>query len=442
MGSAIFGPNTPIVLMGTTVLGVAGGMVGTFLLLRKRALMGDVVSHASLPGIIIAFILLEAWRKGSGKSTIFLLLGALVSGLLAMLAVVVIRRFPRIKEDAAMAIVLSVFFGLGAALLSVVQNMQTGTEAGLPQYIYGFTALIVEADVWLIGGACLIALAVCGLLLKEFSLIAFDEEFAAAQGWPVHKLDVVLMALVVGVTIVGLQAVGLLLVVAMLIIPAAAARFWTDHLPTMTLTAAALGGVSAAAGTLVSAASNVPAGPIIVLVAAGFFLVSLLLGQRRGLVRRIISDARLRRRVARQHVLRAIYESIETSASSSPAKGLAKMEFAPSQLQVARGWTANELTRLLRQLDHDGLVEPKSDRQWRLTPEGAEAAARVVRNHRLWELYLIHYADVAATHVDRDADQIEHVLRPELVRELEELLSQQYPHDVMPPSPHLIGSEK
>lgn len=436
-----FGPNTPIVLLGTTILGVAGGVVGTFMLLRKRSLMGDVISHSALPGIVIAFIGLEMWQPGSGKSWWGLLTGAVVTGVLGMLAVVALRRFPRIKEDAAMAIVLGVFFGFGASLLSVVQNMKTGSEAGLPHFIYGNTAVLVTSDVWMIAGACILVLCVCGLLLKEFSLVAFDEQFAGAQGWPVQLLDIALMGLVVAVTVVGLQSVGLLLIVAIMIIPAVAARFWTDHLPTMTLAAAALGGVSAAIGTLVSSNSKAPAGAIIVLAAAAFFAISLAIGTRRGLVRRLASEWRMRRRIAQHHLLRAIYEIAETQQQKTGEPGVSAPGATVSmdQLQTARSWSAPELTRLLHRCQREDLVESIGQIRWRLTPHGAQEAARVVRNHRLWELYLIHYADVATTHVDRDADMIEHVLRPELIRELEVLLSRQYPVGAVPPSPHIIN---
>ena len=432
-----FGPNTLVVLLGTTILGVAGGVVGTFMLLRKRSLMGDVISHSALPGIVVAFIVLEMWHPGSGKSWWGLLTGAVVTGLLGMLAVVVLRQFPRIKEDAAMAIVLGVFFGFGAALLSAVQRMKTGSEAGLPHYIYGNTAVLVNSDVWMIAGACILVLSVCGLLLKEFSLVAFDEQFAGAQGWPVQLLDLALMGLVVAVTVVGLQSVGLLLIVAILIIPAAAARFWTDHLPTMTLAAAALGGVSAAIGTLVSAHSKAPAGAVIVLSAAACFTISLALGTRRGLLRRLASEWQLRRRTAKHHLLRAMYEIAEAHDESVPAVPGAAVGL--DQLQAFRSWSAAELIGLLHRSRREGLVEPIGNARWRLTAQGAPEAARVVRNHRLWELYLIHHADVAATHVDRDADRIEHVLRPEIVRELEYLLRRQYPAGAVPPSPHAIN---
>jgi manganese/zinc/iron transport system permease protein len=433
--------NSRVVLLGTTLLGATAGVVGTFMLLRKRALVGDVVGHASLPGIAIAFLVMEAIRPGSGKSLPGLLIGALVAGLLGVLCVTAVRKLTRIKEDAALALVLGVFFGLGIALFTVVQRVPTGNSAGLSQFIYGKAASMVADDVRLIAQGALVALVACGLLFKEFGLLCFDEEYAAAQGWPVVWLDLALMALVVGVTVIGLQSVGLLLVVALLIVPATAARFWTDHLGRMTLLAAALGGLSAAAGVIVSDLfPRLAAGAVIVLAGSACFMVSLLLGARRGVLRRWLQRRRLNRRVGRHDLLRAMYEAIEPAAASAentPTDELTATVVPIDDLLALRAWSRGHVTRLLSSARRKGLVlaEPGG---WRLTTVGAADARRVVRNHRLWEAYLIAYADVAPSHVDRDADLIEHVLGQEVVDELEQLLAEQYPGEVVPPSPHPI----
>lgn len=434
--------NTRVVMLGTLLLGVCAGMVGTFMLLRKRSLVGDVVSHASLPGIAIAFLVLELSSPGSGRSLPGLLAGALAAGLLAVVATTVIRRSTRVKEDAALAIVLSIFFGFGIALFTVVQNLPTGNAAGLHQFIFGKAASIVAADVLLIARAAVVVLILCGLLFKEFALLCFDEEFAAAQGWPVVVLDLLLMVLVVGVTVIGLQSVGLLLVVAMLIIPAAAARFWTHNLPVMTVTSAALGGLSAFAGVLASALfPRIAAGAIIVLAGSTFFVVSLLLGIRRGVLWRLLMYLRIKRRVGRQHLLRAFFEHLESlhkgAAQLSP-KEMAKVVVPFNSLLGMRSWTPRRLSRLLARAERDGLVRSQSGQAYRLTEEGVGRAGRVVRNHRLWELYLINYADIAPSHVDRDADEIEHVLEPQLIEELEQLLPERFPEMAVPPSPHAI----
>ncbi len=424
--------NTRIVLIGTGLLGISAGVVGPLVVLRKRALVADVISHASLPGIAIAFLTMEMIEPGSGKSLPGLLCGATVGGLTGVAFTAAIRRWTRIREDASLAIVLSIFFGLGIALFTVIQNIPTGNAAGLQHFIYGKAASMVADDVRLIAGTSLVVLVLCGLLFKELTLLAFDQRYAAVQGWPVLLLDAILMTLVVAVTVVGLQSVGLLLVVALLIVPAAAARFWTHHLPRLTLASAAIGGLSAMIGVAVSALyPRLAAGAVIVLVGSAMFVVSMFLGTRRGVLRRMFMHRRLARRVGEQHLLRAFFESTEDTASAGAATF--------GDLLTMRSWTPRQLQRQLALAQRQGLIDSKGAAGYGLTRRGLEEARRVARNHRLWELYLIRYADIAPTHVDRDADQIEHVLSPELIDELELALEEQDAASSIPSSPHAIG---
>ena len=296
--------NTRVILGGTMLLGVATGLVGSFMLLRKRALVGDVVSHASLPGIGVAFLVGESLNPGGGKSLPGLLAGAAVSGLLGILVALGIRRVSRIREDAALAIVLSLFFGLGVTLLTVIQRIPSGNAAGLNNFIYGKASSMLLSDVVWIAVCALAAVVVCLVFSKELALLCFDEEFAGAEGYPVLALDVLLTVLVVGVTVVGMQSVGLLLVVAMLIMPGTAARFWTDRLGRLMLLSAGLGAFSAAAGVMLSALfPRLAAGAVIVLAGGLVFLLSLLFGTRRGVIRAWLAHHDLARRVGRLDLL-------------------------------------------------------------------------------------------------------------------------------------------
>lgn len=286
--------NTRVVVLGVAALGLACGWVGTFMLLRKRALMGDALSHATFPGICVAFLLFQLIVDGGGKSLPVLLSGAVVSGVLGVLCVMWIRNQTRIKEDAAMGIVLSVFFGLGTALRGIIQTMPGSNSAGLDGFIYGKTASMTSFDAWLIGVIALISCGALILMYKELKLLCFDESFAKGVGFSTTRLDIVLMGLVTLVTVVGLQAVGLILVIALLIIPSASARFWTDRLGVMVLIAGLIGATSAVGGALISAVvPNTPSGATIVLTAFGCFLLSLIFGIRRGLMirRRTLSKA-------------------------------------------------------------------------------------------------------------------------------------------------------
>lgn len=401
--------NTRVVLLGASVFGAAAGLVGTFLLMRKRSLLGDTLGHATLPGVAGAFLIAHALGM-AGKSLPWLLAGALVSGLAGMAAVLAIRKFSRIKDDAALAIVLSVFFGFGVTLLTAIQQLPAGNAAGLDHFIYGKTASMTSEDATFILLASLVIGAACTALFKEFALLCFDEGFAAASGWPVRRLDGLLMGLVALITVVGLQAVGLLLVVALLVIPPAAARFWTERLPVLAAGSAGVGCASAFGGVAASAVlPGLPTGAVIVLVAAAFFVVSLIFGTSRGVLAIRRDENESRRRLRREHLLRAVYECQETGLASRAA------------LLAKRPWPVRELDAELRRSTAQGLLSGGGE-DIRLTAAGRAEARRIVRNHRLWELYLLNHADVAPARVDRDADLIEHVLDPVLVEELEEML--------------------
>ncbi len=430
--------NTRVVIFGVAVLGVASGLVGSFTLLRKRALLGDALSHASLPGIAVAFIIANVMGI-DGKTLPILLFGATVSGLLGVGLVVVIQRQTRLKEDAGLGIALSVFFGAGMALLGVVQQMDKGSAAGLESFIYGKTASMNAYDARLIAAVSSFATLGCLLLFKELKLLCFDENFAGSRGMPVVLLDMTLMALVVLVTIVGLQAVGLILMVALMVIPAAAGRFWSEKMWAVAGLAALLGGIGGVVGAASSALfPRLPSGAMIVLTCTALFLFSMMFGTARGVLVRFLRRRRLNRRVRKQHLLRGIYELLESKPAMEQAKR--NMAVPIKELLSIRSWSSTQLRRTIAQAESDQYLVQR-DATVRLTQAGYAEAARLTRQHRLWELYLITYAEVAPGRVDRDADDIEHVLEPELVDELEALLDQEPLQIPVPASPHATISE-
>ncbi len=439
--------NTRLVVLSTTLLGLSCGLIGAFLLLRKRSLMSDALAHATLPGIALAFMFM-VMAGGSGKALPGLLAGAAVTGGIGFLLVLVIRNTTRIKDDAAMGIVLSVFFGLGIALLGMVQSMPTGSAAGLEYFIYGKAASMVMADFWVLLGISGAVVLFSILLFKEFRLLCFDEGFARSQGWPVHALDVVMLTLVTLATVGGLQAVGLILIIAFLIIPAAAARFWTENLSAMLFLSGLMGAISGWLGAAVSALTpRLPAGAIIVLVATTLFLLSLFLGRARGVIHRVIIQHRLRKTVGRQHLLRAIFEILENRAE---AEGKENVQLAKpvtlDELVSKRSWNRAGLHKIIRDAEQRDYIESTANNNICLNEMGLQRAAQITRNHRLWEMYLIKHADIAPTHVDRDADTVEHILGEEMVRELEEALEQREEEmkppateESLPRSPHEIS---
>ena len=446
--------NTRLVVSATTLLGLAAGVVGSFTLLRKRALLGDALSHATLPGIGMAFLTAPLFAI-DGKSLPVLLLGAAVSGSIGMGTILLIRNLTKLKEDAALGIVLSVFFGGGLVALGLVQQMPEGHAAGLESFIYGKTASIVAQDAWWIVAAGGISLFALMLLYKELKLLCFDEGFARARGYHTILIDSVLMATVVLVTIVGLQAVGLVLMIALLVIPAAAARFWTGDLFRMMALSAIIGAASCMIGALVSAlAPRLPSGAMIVLTSAVLFVISMLFGRQRGVVVQLWRRWRIRKRIDRRHVLRGIYELLEalgagtqTVASENAAgavTGLSERtepmagQWVPlSSLLATRSWSARRMHREVARLRKQELLRTRGD-EVTLSASGLLEARRLTREHRLWELYLITHADVAAERVDRDAERIEDCLEPVMIDELESLLQHTRGGSLVPDSPHGI----
>jgi manganese/zinc/iron transport system permease protein len=403
--------NTTVVLRGVTVLGFACGAVGAFLLLRRRSLVVDALSHAALPGVCVGFLLAIA-LGAQGRSLAILLPAAAVFGLLGVMCVHALANLPRIKEDAAIGSVLSVFFALGIVLLGVIQNVPTGGKAGINQFIFGQAATMNTADANAIAIVALIVLGMVVIAYKELRLVCFDTEFARSLGGSTTAIDGLLLAMITTITVIGLHAVGAILMVALLIIPPAAARFWTNRLILMIVISSAFGALACHVGTSASAAmANLPTGPAIVVACGGLFVISMLIAPNRGLAAAGWQRWKLSRTVARQHLLRAMFEHEEIVGESGAAITI-------DDLLTRRAWTPMHLRRVIRRAGRRNELIPR-EHGYTLTAVGRNRAARIVRTHRLWEHFLTTQADIAPSHVDRAADDIEHVLSDELIRDLE-----------------------
>jgi manganese/zinc/iron transport system permease protein len=267
------------VALGSAVLGIVGGVLGTFAVLRRQGLVGDALAHAALPGICLAFML-----SGS-RAPAVLMLGAAISGWLGTLLILRIVRDTRLSEDTALGIVLTVFFGLGIVLLTQIQHSNNANQAGLDRYLFGQAATLVEEDVRTMAVVGAAALLVVALLFKELKLLSFDIEFAATLGFPTQRLNVLLTSSIVVAVVIGLQTVGVVLMAAMLVAPAVAARQWTNRLGMMVLLSGAFGAVAGVSGALISVtARRIPTGPMIVLCATAIVVVSLVIAPERGIV--------------------------------------------------------------------------------------------------------------------------------------------------------------
>lgn len=278
-----------VVALGSALLGLISGVLGCFAVLRKQSLLGDGVSHAALPGVVMAFVLLGS------KNTEVLLMGALGSGLLATLFIVGVVRYTRIKFDSALALVMSTFFGLGMVLLTYVQKIPNSNQAGLKRFIFGQASTLLQRDI--------VFMVVCGVILlifvflfwKEFKIFTFDMEFAQSLGFSVKGLNLLLSFMIVLAIIIGLQTVGVILMSAMLITPAVAARQWTNKLWVMVTLSAVFGAISGVGGTFASSyVTKLPTGPAIVVCVSIIVVISVLFAPGRGVLYQIYQRKRNR----------------------------------------------------------------------------------------------------------------------------------------------------
>lgn len=398
-----------LVLLGSLLIGATSGTLGAFAVLRRRSLLGDALAHAALPGVALAFL----WTQS--KALPVLLLGATVSGVVGVLMIEAIVNYTRIKADAALGIVLSVFFGGGIVLLTHIQQSEVGNQSGLDKFLFGQAASIVRADLYVMCIVSAVVMIAVFLFYKEFKGLIFDAEFLSALGFSQRVVDLLLMGLIVLTVMVGLQAVGIILIVAMLITPAAAARFWTDRLHVMVLLSGILGALCGALGVGLSAlAPRIPTGPVMVLVATVVFLVSVLIAPRRGVLARW---ARLRANALRengQHFLRA-YLALQARGK----REVVLLDLA-SELQLP----LYRVRRLAKRLGRDGWVSMRNG-ACSLTELGQKEADFVVKSHQLWEYYLVYRSILEEDHVDRPADEVEHILTPEIIEQLETILVQE-----------------
>jgi manganese/zinc/iron transport system permease protein len=353
------------IALGAAILGVVGGVLGAFATLRRQSLVGDVLAHAALPGVCLAFLL-----TGS-KAPLLLLLGAGVTGWLAALLLLSILRSTRLSEDTALGVVLSSFFGFGIALLTFIQNGNNANQAGLDKFIFGQAATIIADDVALMATLGGIALLMVALLYKEFKLLSFDPEFLASLGFPARHLGTALTGLTVLAVLVGLQTVGAVLMAAMLVAPATAARQWTDRLGKMVFLSAFFGALAGVVGAMISASrENLPTGPLVILVASLILLFSLFFAPLRGLLwdwwrkRQNQARVRLERLLLDAHVLH----------NHSP-------RFSGQALAQQRQEPLGQTQRGLLELQQLGWLHPAGD-HYQLTAAGDDHAHELLRQMR------------------------------------------------------------
>lgn len=405
-------PNVRYVVAGTILLGLSAGALGCFAILRGRALVGDAVAHAVLPGVCLAFIVM------GDKNPFALLLGALIFGWISIMVMDFIIQNSKISPDASIGMVLSVFFGLGVLLLTFIQSSGNVNQSGLDAFLFGQAASLVPLDVMVFGTLSVLIIIIVAITFKELKLVSFDTDYAAAIGYPVKKIEFLIATLLVMTITVGLQAVGVVLMASMLIIPAAAARYWTTSLLYMLIIAGSVGALSGVTGSFVSyLAPAMPTGPWMVMAALCMFLVSFLLAPKRGELARYLSHRKNRLSIQDENILKTMYLLEEADKKTHRARSLGDIL---KRRRMKESAAVKGLKRLVRQ----GKAEKYEGDppMYLLTEEGRKRARRIVRVHRLWELYLTDQVQIAGDHVHDDAESMEHLITPEIEAQLAEVL--------------------
>jgi len=399
--------NTLVVALGAVLLCSVSALTGVFAYLRKKALSGDVVAHSVLPGIILAYMTTGI------RNPFVLLLGALATGGLSMWTAEWLSRYARLKEDAALAFTMSVFFAAGIFLMHLVQNNGSLAQAGIQDFLFGKAAALSLQDLFWLGSAALVVLLSIVLFYKPILVYAFSPSFAQASGLPVRFLSALLAGILVWNISISLQTTGVVMSAALMITPAAAARFWTDSLPRMFALSALFGALAGLAGAAVSyLAADMPTGPWIVVVLTLIAFVSFLFSPK-GRLRRWWQVYRHQRNLALENVLKNIYKYLETADDSTC--------FMPREVSARYGISAEEWKKGWRQALARNLVV-KGSKGYFFTNKGRELATRVVRLHRLWELYILTYARIPEEWVHADAEHFEHFISEKVEKELLKLL--------------------
>lgn len=428
---SLFSFFTDPILRGPTIgcmfMCLAASLMGVIVFLRKQSLIAEALSHASYPGVILGVLaagLLSIQEGQELQLSLLALIGAFLTSLLGFWAISALEKHIRVSSDAALCLVLSTFFGVGLTMASEVQFSFTSLYKQVLTYLYGQAATMTDIHILIYGALASLVILIIFFLYKELQVITFDRQYASSMGIAVSWIDTLLFILIALAVIIGIRSVGVVLMSAMLIAPAVAARQFTNRLSFLFILAAFFGMLSGFLGNYFSvqltetfaglypaARIILPTGPMIVLVATAICIGALLFAPERGLLVRFWRVARFRYICICENILKVIWR-IHPEANVSLQ-------------QIAKYQTISTpyLKFILNRIARNGWIEQVKNNVYHLTADGQQRAAKIVRLHRLWEVYLANYLGMGSERVHRNAEEMEHILTPELERELTQLLN-------------------
>ncbi len=397
-------------LAASMMVGIMCGLLGCFIVLRNMALIGDALSHAILPGVVVAFVLV-------GHNTLGFFVGAVVAGLLSAVAITWLQRNLRARNDAAIGIVFTAMFALGVIGISRVSRLP-GVHLDLKDFLFGNVLGVSDEDLYLTLAILLYVLLSIVVFYRYLFATTFQPVIAQTMGISVRAVHYYLMLLLSFAVVASLRTVGVILVVAMLITPAATALLLSKRLQKVLVIAALVGMLSALLGLIMAILLETPPGPAMAVVATVFYLLAALFAPGQGLFFRYLQKLRLQRRIRLEDTLKRAFQLQQADQLTS--------ENLSQQLGFGEAVVQRQLERLRRK----GLMEPHS---LSLTESGKQEARRLVRAHRLWETWLAEKLGLSPEQIHEHAEEYEHLLTDEILDEVDRTLG--YPRT----DPH--GSE-
>lgn len=407
-------------MIGSMLICFATALMGVFTYMRKRSLLGEALSHATYPGVMVGAVVASGiaglFDRGQELLTVILpVIGAFFTAILGLRSIEWLTRKGRVKSDTALCFVLSLFFGVGILIASRMQITHSILYQRAQSYLYGQAATLTDLHIWIYAGLSCIILGFVGLFYYPIQITLFDEGYGKVLGVKTKWIEKIAFVLLVLSIVIGIRSVGIVLISGMLIAPAVAARQFTHKLSRMFLLAGIFGLISAFLGNLLSLQFSeiveghfFPTGPSIVLVAISWAVFSLLFAPKRGLLFRKARILRFKRKCIAENLLKSLWKD------PNHCLGFSEIYHQHSLSKLS-------LSFLLFRMHQHGWIA-KANGSWLLTKDGKKKAAQIVRLHRLWELYLVENLGLKANVVHQSAEQMEHILTPEMERKLTQLL--------------------
>ncbi len=390
------------VILGVSIIGAVSGVVGTFSFLRKKTLIADAVSHSVFPGICLGFLF------AGTKDPVTLMVGAIFTGWFSVWSIDYIVRTSKLSEDTAIALVSTFFFAIGSVLLSIISKSQNSEQTGLKSFLFGKAATLSTTDVQVFFVVSVLIVAIVILFFKPIQLVCFNADFADSIGIKINRIEFLLSVLTVTTIAIGIQALGVVLMSALLIAPAASARYWTNKLVGMLVISALFGFLSGIIGVIFSTVKDdMPTGPWIVFVLFLFTMITLLFAPKKGWFSLQRQSKKNNRKIEQENILKTFYQFSE--------EGFERITVG--RFLEKRRMDSHVLERNMNRMIHQGCLK-RQDQNYELTEKGKGEAARIVRSHRLWELYLTKRMNFKEDHIHGTAETIEHLITPEIEKEL------------------------